>query len=411
MVDRQFAYAGAIPQDTDILSSEKNMLYGVGYLAQAALGTGTCVIGLVGAQTAVPSLQITIGAGAIFSQQTVDATAYGDLGADSNTIMKQGILKAPVTLTLTAPTTSGYSQVYLVEAAYQEIDAGATVLPYYNASNPSAPYSGPANAGTSNYTVRQGACTMGVAAGTAAPTGSQTAPATTSGYVPLYTITVANGQTAITTAQIITATGAPFVPYNLNNIPVYPTTTHAFTSSTSWTVPGGITSIKSIKVWGAGAGGGGCSTTAGAGNGGGGGGYAEKTNVAVTPGASITVTVGSGGTGGPSTGGNGASGGASSFGSYCAASGGTNMGAGGVGTTGDLLLTGGGGGTPLVYQYSGTNAAGGGIGGAGALGGSNTPVNQGTPGIAGYFPGGGGSGASGVNIGGTGAGGYIIISY
>ncbi len=410
-MDRVFTYAGAIPQDTDILNTNKNVLYGLGYLVQAALGTGTSVVGLAGAQTTSPSMTITIGPGAIFSSQTVDATAYGDLGTDANTVMKQGILKAAASLTLTAPTTSGYSQVYLIEAAYQDVDGGATVLPYYNSSNPSAPYSGPANAGTSNYTVRQGSCIITLKAGTAAATGSQTTPSTDPGYVALYTVTVANGQTAITTAQIITATGAPFVPYNLNNIPAYPTTTHAFTSSTSWTVPGGITSIKSIKVWGAGAGGGGCSTTAGAGNGGGGGGYAEKTNVAVTPGASITVTVGSGGTGGPNTGGSGASGGASSFGSYCAASGGTNVGAGGVGTTGDLLLTGGGGGTPLVYQYSGTNAAGGGIGGAGALGGSNTPVNQGAPGIAGYFPGGGGSGASGVNIGGTGAGGYIIISY
>jgi hypothetical protein len=218
-MDRQFAYSGAIPQDTDILSTNKNVLYGLGHLAQAALGTGTCVVGLAGAQSTIPNLQISIGPGAIYSVQPVDGTAYGDLGTDANTIVKQGIVKAPQTLTLTPPGTSGYSQVYLVEATYSDTDGGATVLPYYNSSNPSAPYAGPANAGTSNYTVRQGVCTITLKAGTAAPTGTQTTPSTDAGYVPLYTITLANGQTAITTAQIITATGAPFVPYNLNNLP------------------------------------------------------------------------------------------------------------------------------------------------------------------------------------------------
>ena len=218
-MDRILVYPQELPRTADFLGSEKNTLYAVGYLAQSALGTGTCVIGLVGAQTTIPSLQITIGSGAIFSSQPVDATAYAGLGTDANTVVKQGILKAAQTLTLTAPTTSGYSQVYLVEAAYQDIDGGSTVLPYYNSSNPAAPYAGPGNGGTSNYTARQGACVITLKAGTAAPTGSQTVPATDSGYVPLYTVTLANGQTGITTAQIIVASGAPFVPYNLNNLP------------------------------------------------------------------------------------------------------------------------------------------------------------------------------------------------
>lgn len=217
-MDRQFAYVGALPQNTDILSSEKNALYGLGYLAQVTLGTGTCVNGLVGAQSTVPDLHISIGSGAIYALTTVDATAYGDLGTDANTIVKQGLLKAPVTLTLTAPGTAGYSQVYLVEATYSDTDGGATVEPYYNSTPPYTPFAGPAGAGTSNYTVRQGLCTITLKAGTAAPTGSQTTPSTDAGYVPLYTITLANGQTSITTAQIVVAAGAPFVPYNLNSL-------------------------------------------------------------------------------------------------------------------------------------------------------------------------------------------------
>ena len=218
-MDRPIVQPGMLLPDTILLAGWKNALYGLGHLAQAALGTGTCVVGLVGAQSTVPDLHISIGAGAIYSSQPVDATAYGSLGTDANTIVKQGILAAPTTLTLTAPVTSGYSQVYLVEACYSDTDGGAITEPYYNSASPSSPLNGPANSGASQYTTRQGVCTITLKAGTAAPTGSQTTPSTDAGYVPLYTITLANGQTAITNAQIVTASGAPFVLYNLNNLP------------------------------------------------------------------------------------------------------------------------------------------------------------------------------------------------
>ncbi len=220
-MDRPIVYDGALTQALDVLNAAKNTLYGLGYALQAALGTTTSVIGLVGAQTTVPSLQITIGSGAIHAPATVDATAYGDLGTDTNTIMKQGILKAPVALTLTAPTTSGYSQVYLVEASYLDVDGGTMVLGYYNSAAPLVPFAGPNGLGASNLTTRQGQCVITLKPGVAAPSGSQTTPATDPGNVPLYTITLANGQTTITTAQIIPASGAPFVPYNLNNLLTY----------------------------------------------------------------------------------------------------------------------------------------------------------------------------------------------
>ena len=48
-------------------------------------------------------------------------------------------------LTLTAPTTAGQSISYLIEASFAEAASTAVALPYYNASNPSVAYSGPAN--------------------------------------------------------------------------------------------------------------------------------------------------------------------------------------------------------------------------------------------------------------------------
>ena len=56
----------------------------------------------------------------------------------------------------TPPGTAGFSTNYLVQVAYQDSDSGSTVLPYYNASNPSIAYSGPANSGAAQSTIRKG---------------------------------------------------------------------------------------------------------------------------------------------------------------------------------------------------------------------------------------------------------------
>ena len=103
-----------------------------------------------------------------------DAAAYADLGTDNNSIMKQGILAAPQVLTITPPSTSGFSQNYLVQVSLTDVDAGSQVLSFYNSANPSQPYAGPANSGTSSYTVRQCNCNVALKPGIAATTGTQT---------------------------------------------------------------------------------------------------------------------------------------------------------------------------------------------------------------------------------------------
>jgi hypothetical protein len=55
-----------------------------------------------------------------------------------------------------------------VQAILTDIDTGSTTLPYYNATNPSQPFSGPANSGMSQFTVRSVVCTIGLKAGIAA---------------------------------------------------------------------------------------------------------------------------------------------------------------------------------------------------------------------------------------------------
>ena len=160
-----------------------------------------------------------------------------------------------------------------------------------------------------------------------------------------------------------------------------------FTSSGTFTVPAGITRAKVTVVGGGGSG------ASGVGGGGGGGGTAIEIVTGLTPGGTVTVTVGG-------------VAGTSSFGAYCSATGGATVasivgGAGGVGSGGDINLSGsggGGGGTGSgfsVYGVGGSSSFGG-----GGYGGVNTAGGNG-----------GNYGGGGAGGGGTGAGGVVIVEY
>ena len=111
-----------------------------------------------------------------------------------------------------------------------------------------------------------------------------------------------------------------------------------FTTSGSFTVPCGVTSIT-VEAWGGGGAGGGAIGDATAAGGGGGGGAYRISVLAVTPRSVIAYTVGAGGTGGT---GNGGAGGTTTF-STVSANGGnggiggnSDNGAGGAGGTGGM---------------------------------------------------------------------------
>lgn len=150
------------------------------------------------------------------------------------------------------------------------------------------------------------------------------------------------------------------------------------------------------------------STQVSIGGSGGGGGYARIVLSAATVGASQTVTIGAGGTAGASGANSGGNGGTTSVGSLCVATGGIGGAtsgpfaavflaapgsAGGVGTTGDLLINGAGAGcgsgsgtTNNIAPAAGGNSY---FGGGAQAGGSNT-------GFAGTAYGGGASGGGSV---------------
>lgn len=178
--------------------------------------------------------------------------------------------------------------------------------------------------------------------------------------------------------------------------------TQTFTSSGTFTVPAGVTTVQ-VEAWGGGGAGGGVASgflpPNRAGGGGGGGAYLKNTSVTVIPGSTVTITVGAGGTG--VNGADGNNGGASSFGGLVTVSGGnggkhgSNSPANGAAGTGSFGTRNGGNGAAA----SGGNSGGGG-GGAGTTGngGNASGMTGGTGGA-----GGGGNGANGRSSNGDGA--------
>lgn len=224
---------------------------------------------------------------------------------------------------------------------------------------------------------------------------------------------------------------ASFFSFTINTSIVLGQTTVVYTTSGSWTCPNGIYQIQ-VECWGAG--GGGATMTVNGGGGGGGGGAYSTSILSVTPGSVYSIAVGTGGT-------PGVNGGSSSFNSPASV-----LAVGGNGVANNITIGGTGGLTTACIgttkfnggngaNGSGTTYGGGGGGGAGstgvgsnstnATGGNGAPNNGGKGGngrsgtqgngSAGSIYGGGGGGAlrtsSSTRTGGSGANGYVVITY
>lgn len=179
-----------------------------------------------------------------------------------------------------------------------------------------------------------------------------------------------------------------------------------------------------IEIWGAGGAGGGSQNNNRGGSGGGGGGYTTVIDITVVPGQTINYTVGTGGNGGTSNGGNGTAS------SLSHGPSGTNLSANGGsgGLRGNYANIPGGlggtasGGTP-TSGTQGANGGGGtgGNGGMGANGGAGGNGRSNNDGYPGNPPGGGGGGGERNNgffgigasdhTGGKGANGRVVITY
>jgi hypothetical protein len=421
-MDRVLVYPGSIPLDTDILNTNRSSMVALGYLAQVILGSDTVVDGLACSPTTPASMTVTVGPGSITQLSVVDTLAYGSLSADAtDSLVKQGINLAATSFTLVVPAISGQAINYLIQAALLESDINPLVLPYYNAANPAQPYSGSANSGVAQNTSRVQRVQLQLKAGAAANSGSQSTPPIDNGYVGLYVITVAYGQTTIGTANITQLPTAPFVFWKLPALrPGFASGVRTFVTGANFTVPAGVTQVE-VEVWGGGSGSYASARSGSVGipsGGGSGGGYARKRITDLIPGQIIAVTVGSGGAGGTAAGAAPSAGQSSSFGPYVSATGGllnelatmanplNGAAKAGYGTGGDVNLTGSAGQAGVLNQ--------GGLGGGAPMGGAK---NSGTFGVPGAFPGGGAAGAgTGADSatpydGAAGAPGFVVVRW
>ena len=252
----------------------------------------------------------------------------------------------------------------------------------------------------SNGTGWTSASTLGVANG-----GTNGSATPTAGAVAYGTGTAYGFTSAGTSGQVLQSNGtsAPsWTSVGLSGL----TGMQVFTSSGTFTIPTGKTVVK-VTVVGAGGGSGGGGST-GASGGGGGGATAITYLTSLTPGNTITVTVGTGGAGGTS-GGAGSAGGSSSISSGTqtistvtanggsGSNGGTSVGAaGGSASGGTLNLSGGAGTYGFLYNGSGIN--------------NNQGPGFGGTSTASPTYGGGGNGTA-ANSGSNGAGGVVFFEY
>ncbi|WP_282813577.1 hypothetical protein, partial [Komagataeibacter intermedius] len=191
-MDRQIVYPAQIPLDSDQLNAQRNAYVGLGQLAAMAYGWAT-VAASGFACTPGGGLALVVAPGSLLAPGVVDASAYGTLAAVSSALVRQYVSRDPVTLDV-----PGAGATYTVHVTPATVDADDTVLPFYNAADPSVTYAGADNSGKTAPTVRQDVAQVGI--GTSVPAGAY----------PLWTVTVPAGATVMTAAMIAQASGAPF---------------------------------------------------------------------------------------------------------------------------------------------------------------------------------------------------------
>lgn len=193
-----------------------------------------------------------------------------------------------------------------------------------------------------------------------------------------------------------------------------------FSASGTFTIPTGVTAVKVTLLGGGGAGGG--ATAANVGTGGGSGGIALKWLSGLTPGNTIVVTVGAGGTGVSAAAGNNGAASTIASGTQTIT---TVTGNPGLGGASQAAVPAGGGGGAAISTNGDINGAGvpghvaystaaGTPGGSTFLGGAGTVAggsSAGNAAVANTGSGGGGAGAGANNAGGNGGSGIVIFEW
>lgn len=410
-MDRKIVYPGSIPLDTDILAIQRNTLAALGALAKALFGSSPIVDGLDCSPASI-GYAVQISAGSLSMAVPLDPTDFGSLPASNAPTVKTGIIDSPISIELGVTPDQSSVLSWLIQATLVEVDDQPLTLQYWNASNPAVAWSGPSNSGAAQNTRRTTRLVVTAKASSPVPIGTFAPPDPDPGFVGIFGVTTWVGKGGVSSDDIHSLATSPLLRYHLPDLAPGFSRSAFFTSNTAWSVPAGVRRAR-VRVVGAGGGGGGGTGNFG-GGGGGAGGYSEAI-LALSPGQSISIVVGTGGASSPATV-TGGAGGASSFGDLVSAGGGqgggsanpdSRGGAGGSGVVGSLLLNGGAGSDGA--SVGGVPA---GNGGASAFGGGGRGASGGGPAADGKAPGSGAGGAYGSNApGGFGAAGLVVVEY
>lgn len=205
MVDRILEYPIEVPICEDDLRTNRNLMIGLGKLAEVLTGKQTVIQGLLCKPTTPASLNVLVEPGQIFSWQNVDNTAYSELPQDTDhQVIKQGLVLDETELSCPAPVTVGFSINYLVQIKFNEVDSLFEERAFYNSDDPTQPEIKYKNS------QREAKCVVEVKAGVAAATGTQVTPSPDVDFVGAWVVTVDEGQTEITANDIIEYPDAPF---------------------------------------------------------------------------------------------------------------------------------------------------------------------------------------------------------
>jgi len=348
---------------------------------------------------------VTEGPETIIMQLRTDSIS-GNIVATANTVTAQDLVRTYAIQPDLSEMFEGETVTYNVSTQY--VDNG-TVLYWTNAGNTvAADFTDGVNSG--NVTINSNAGVF-----TRTLSNDFTTEGTQSIIMQLRTDSVAGN--IVATANTVTVIDSSTTPFGQSE--------YIAPGNYTWVAPANVVSVSVLTIGG----GGGGSQSGSGGAGGGGGGLSFKNNIAVTPGTSYTVTVGTGGARGSLTGSNGGNSFFQSIGQVSARGGGGAQSAliGGLGsgpingtgsTAGDgggaTTASAGGGGGASGYNSSGglggtaPNAGGSstnGGGGGGAGGSADAGGGGGGVGIYGAASGGGGGGIyTGANGGGGGGG-------
>lgn len=221
-MDRAIVFHAEQLRGYDFVSFETDAMIGLARAMLSILGQTTTVIdGATATATGPASLTINLTAGRICQFADTDTTAIGLIPQNLANIMQQGYLGASTVTLSTSGITGGHSRYTLIQAQFNQVDdvppddPNGGNVPFYNAADPTSPII------NSIDTERAGVLTIGTKNGTNATTGSEVPPTPDAGWIPLYLVDLAFGQTAINNGDILVA--GPSVGTNVpNNYPFAP---------------------------------------------------------------------------------------------------------------------------------------------------------------------------------------------